>query len=425
VSGRFATSEVMLRAALRSQATGPLPYAMGLLPAAGVPHYFRRARGAVLEDVDGNRLIDLHNAWGSAILGHGAPEVAEAVGRALRDGVVALPTNLEARVAGRLLALRPWGQSVRLAKTGSDAIAVAIRLARAWTGRDLIAVSGYHGWHDAVAAALPAQRGVPEVLRSLCQCFDGAVPDSLAAVLAAQPDRVAAVVLEPARPWPPATEALNAIAALARRHGAVVVHDEIASGLCAPCLQPLGVEPPDVAVLGKGLANGLPLAAVAGSRAVVGATGPDLLLFSGSTHDAVALAAADAVLARLAEPEVAAALARADAVLRDALGGGIADGDLKGRLAVVGHPGAAVLQPKAALGVEAGALRLLLVQELLDRGLYCLGPMFASAALDGRALELAYAGIADSMAALSSAVRDGSVHERLQLAATDRIALRR
>jgi hypothetical protein len=83
------------------------------------------------------------------------------------------------------------------------------------------------------------------------------------------------------------------------------------------------------------------------------------------------------------------------------------------------------LQPKAALGVEAGALRLLLVQELLDRGLYCLGPMFASAALDGRALELAYAGIADSMAALSSAVRDGSVHERLQLAATDRIALRR
>ena len=164
MSGRFARSEAMLRAALGTQATGSLPYAMGLLPAAGVPHYFRSARGAVLEDVDGNRLIDLHNGWGSAILGHGAPEVAEAVARVLRDGVAALPTELEARVAERLLVLRPWSQTVRFAKTGSDAVAFAIRLARASTGRELVAVSGYHGWHDVVAAALPEQRGIPEAL---------------------------------------------------------------------------------------------------------------------------------------------------------------------------------------------------------------------------------------------------------------------
>jgi glutamate-1-semialdehyde 2,1-aminomutase len=194
----------MLRAALGTQATGPLPYAMGLLPAAGVPHYFRSAHGVVLEDVDGNRLTDLHNGWGSAILGHGAPEVAEAVGRVLRDGIAVLPTELEARVAERLVALRPWAESVRFAKTGSDAMAVAIRLARALTGRELVAVSGYHGWHDATAAALPGQRGVPEALRSLCLRFDGSDPDSLAPLLAT--NRVAAVVLEPARHWPRMSE---------------------------------------------------------------------------------------------------------------------------------------------------------------------------------------------------------------------------
>ena len=82
-----------------------------------------------MEDVDGNRLVDLHNAWGSVILGHGAPEVEEAVLRVLRDGGAALSTRYEASVTERLIALRGWSETVRFAKTGSDAIAVAIRLA--------------------------------------------------------------------------------------------------------------------------------------------------------------------------------------------------------------------------------------------------------------------------------------------------------
>src|SRR5215213_9849137 len=108
----------MLRAALRSQATGPLPYAIGLLPAAGVPHYFRGARGAVLEDVDGNRLIDLHNGWGSVILGHGAPEVAEAVGRALRSG--AFPRSCARSASASTAPSRTaWPRFWRRSPTGS------------------------------------------------------------------------------------------------------------------------------------------------------------------------------------------------------------------------------------------------------------------------------------------------------------------
>ena len=310
MTGRYVGSSAMLHDALRSHATGPLPYALGMLPSAGVPHYFRRARGAVLEDVDGNRLVDLRNAWGSVILGHGAPEVEEAVLRVLRDGVAALSTRYEDSVTERLIALRGWSKTVRFAKTGSDAIAVAIRLARAHTVRDLVAVSGYPGWHDAVAGAMSRQRGIPETVRRLCLSFDSSDPATFEALLARHPNRVAATILEPARPRPSGASKLNAIRRLALRHGVVVIHDEFTSGLRAPCLQLLGVEPADVAVLGKGIANGFPLAAVLGAGGVVGAAGPDLLLFSTSTHD-VSLAAAEAVLARIAEPEVAASLARA------------------------------------------------------------------------------------------------------------------
>lgn len=425
MTGRYAGSSAMLHDALRVHATGPLPFALGMLPLAGVPHYFRRAHGAVLEDADGNRLVDLHNAWGAVILGHGAPEVEEAVLRVLRDGVVALPTRYEAGVAERVIHLSRWGETVRFARTGSDGLAAAIRLARACTGRDLVAVSGYHGWHDSLAAAMPWQRGIPAAVRRVCLRFDSSDPGTLEALFARHTGRIAATVLEPARPWPPDAEKLNAVGTLARRHGAVVIHDEVASGLRAPPLRSLGIESPDVSVLGKGIANGLPLAAMLGARRVVGAVGPDLLLFSASTHDAATLAAAEAVLARLAEPKVAGLLANADAQLRSTLSLGIEEGRLLDRLQVAGHPGVIVVQPKPASVEDASAIRLLLVQELLARGIYCLGPIYVSAAHGDFELSTVRNGVRAAIDVLAHAIHARSVTAILQLARTDRIALRR
>src|SRR5262249_11879268 len=115
----FARSAAMLAEAVSRHAPGPIPYALGLLPANGVPHYFMRAKGVMLEAVDGNKLIGLHAGGGSVLLGHAAPEVTAAVTRILRDGLVGIPTHLESAVAERLVRLRPWARSVRFAKTGS------------------------------------------------------------------------------------------------------------------------------------------------------------------------------------------------------------------------------------------------------------------------------------------------------------------
>ena len=178
-------------------------------------------------------------------------------------------------------------------------------------------------------------------------------------------------------------------------------------------------------MLGKGLANGLPLAAAVWAAALsLEAAGPGLLLYSGSTHEAVSLAAAEAVLERLATPEVIASLAGAASALGDTLAIAIVDSGLDEQLVVAGYPGAVVPRPRPASSVNGEALRLLLVQELLARGIYCLGPMFASAALDGSVLETVRAGITGAFRVLAQAVRDGDVHRHMRLEPTDRIALR-
>jgi len=348
------------------------------------------------------------------------------VTRILRDGLVGVPTHLEGAVAERLLRLRPWARSVRFAKTGSEAVGLAVRLARAHTGREPVGVAGYHGWHDAVIAGVPGQRGIPEALRRLCHGFSAVDPESLAKLLGRHPQQFAAVILEPARPWPPETQVLEAIRRIAREHGALVIYDEITSGLRSPAVETFGAEPPDLTILGKAIGNGFPLAAVLGAHEVVGAAGPSLLSFSAATHDAASLAATQATLATMARPEVREALARSDAELRSHVAHTIERFGLADRLSVAGHPGLVTLEPRSALSVPMNALRLLLVQELLVRGIYCLGPIFPSRQHGGPMLDQVAQALDQVVGIISAAVHeDDHLHRMLHLAETERTILRR
>jgi len=421
----FARSAAMLAEATARHAPGPIPYALGLLPAAGVPHYFTRGQGAMLEDVDGNRLVDLHAGGGAVLLGHAAPEVTAAVTRILRDGLVGVPTRLEGAVAERLLSLRPWARSVRFAKTGSEAVSLAVRLARAHTGRELVAVAGYHGWHDAVIAGVPGQRGIPETLRRLCHGFSAVDPESLATLLGRHPQEFAAVILEPARPWPPERQALEAIREITREHQALLIYDEITSGLRSPPVETFSAEPPDLTILGKAIGNGFPLAAVLGAREVVGAAGPSLLSVSAATHDGASLAAAEATLDTIARPEVGKTLARSDAELRSQLSQSIQRFGLADHIGVVGHPGLVSLEPRRPLRVPRNTLRLLLVQELLRRGIYCLGPIFPSRQHAGPVLARAARALDEVVGIIGAAVVENDcLDQLLHLAEPERTLLR-
>jgi glutamate-1-semialdehyde aminotransferase len=258
----------------------------------GGPTHVVRAHGVTVEAADGRTFLDWTMALGAVSLGYGHPHVAEAAARAARDGAVGpLPPALEVTVAERLGAAYPGAEQARFFKTGAEAVAAAVRIARAATGRDGVVSCGYHGWLDGPTTGA----GVPADVAAHWRPVPFDEPAALEAEVAARPP--AAIVLEPVVVHEPSAAWLHAARATADRIGAVLVFDEVKTGFRLArggAAERYGVRP-DLGVLGKALANGFPLAAVVG-RADLMARLRQTWVSSTLATEFVALAAADAVL---------------------------------------------------------------------------------------------------------------------------------
>jgi glutamate-1-semialdehyde aminotransferase len=244
----------------------------GMFVEGAYPVFLERGRGCRVWDVDGNEYVDYILGLASITLGYAHPAVTEAVARQLERGsIFSLPHPLEVEVAERLTRVIPCAQMARFLKTGSEANAAAVRVARAATGRDVIAGCGYFGWHDWYAITTPRSKGVPKEWGNLIVPFTYNDLGSLEAALDAHHGRVAAVMMEPALLDAPAPGFLEGVKAAAHRHGALLIFDEIVTGFrwaVGGGQEYWGVEP-DLAVFGKGMANGLPLAAVVGHAEIM------------------------------------------------------------------------------------------------------------------------------------------------------------
>ena len=254
------------------------------------PGYYREARGCEIVDLDGNRYLDMATMGiGACLLGYNDPDVTAAVRSRLESGsMCTLNCPDEVELAELLLAIHPWAGQVRYARSGGEAMAVAVRIARASTGRDLVALCGYHGWHDWYLAAnrvpegqadplgghlLPglSPRGVPSQLAGTALTFTYNRLDQLAAIVDREGPRLAAVVMEPTRNVEPEPGFLAGVRELCQRAGAVLIFDEITVGwrLCRGGSHlTLGISP-DVAVFAKALGNGHPMAAIIGRADVM------------------------------------------------------------------------------------------------------------------------------------------------------------
>ena len=282
-------------------------------PADGVPSAMVRSAGCRVWDADGREYLDLVMALGAVALGYGHPAVTEAAVRAVRDGVVGpLPPVLEEELAAELARRIPWVEQTRFLKTGAEAMAAAVRLARAVTGREAVLGCGYHGWLDwcqgrtivgvpAGTRALYGELGAPRV---------GTADDHGAG------DTLAAVVFEPVILAPPDPEWLAVLREETARVGALLIADEIKTvGRLAPgggC-ERFGIRP-DLVVMAKAIANGFPLAAVGGRAEVMRAVGRTWISSTLAT-EWVSLAAARATLDVMAAENVPAHLARVGARL--------------------------------------------------------------------------------------------------------------
>lgn len=231
------------------------------------PLFLRRGKGSRVWDLDGNEFVDNTMGLAPVSLGYGDPDVDAAVRTQLEDGtILTQPHPLEAEMAELLAEVVPCAEMTRFAKAGSDVTSAAVRLSRLKTGRDLVAVGGYHGWHDWYIGSTTRDGGVPRAVKALTKTFAYNDIRSLDSVFRENPGQVACVVLEAVGVEEPRGGYLQEVQELCRRQGAVLVFDEVVTGfrMSLGGAQELYGVTPDLACFGKAMANGFPLSALCG-----------------------------------------------------------------------------------------------------------------------------------------------------------------
>ncbi len=397
------------------------------------PAYFAEARGCEVIDLDGRRYCDMTTSGiGSCLLGYADPDVTDAVVRRVQLGSMStLNSPEELELAELLLELHPWAEGARFCRSGGESMAVAVRIARAATGRDKIAFCGYHGWSDwYLAANLPAPAdtergkcdplaghllaglspvGVPSGLAGTALPFGYNRLDELERLVEQHGAQLAAVVMEPTRHTDPEPGFLEGVRDLANQCGAVFIFDEISVGwrmaLGGAHLR-YGVTP-DVAVFAKALGNGHPIGAIIGRGRVMQAAQQS---FISSTYwtEGVGPTAAVATIRKLRQVDAPAHTAR--------VGSRFAEGwrQLGRRHGVpsraTGHP--AIL----SLGFDhpnAAALGTLATTRMLDHGFLVGGSFYPSMAHELRHVDACLAGLDEVFVELAEAIRRDDVESRL------------
>ncbi len=263
----------------------------------GVPRFVSRAKGPYFWDAEDNRYIDLIMSWGPMIVGHANPEVVEAVQRAAETSFsYGAPTEGEIELAERICAIVPSIEQVRMVSSGTEATMSALRLARGYTGRDLIIKfeGCYHGHADSLLVKAgsglltfanstqnaPSSGGVPQdlVKHTLVLPYNDVA--AIEGVFKRQGDQIAAVILEPIAGnmnlIQPSKAFLSAIRSLTSKHGSVLIYDEVMTGFRvalggAQSLQ--GIDP-DLTCLGKVMGGGMPIAAFGGKKEIMSKLAP-------------------------------------------------------------------------------------------------------------------------------------------------------
>lgn len=344
-------------------------------PYGAAPLFIERGKGAHVWDVDGNEYLDFASGLLAISLGYCDPDVNEAVMEQLNLGsIFSLPHRLETEVAEQLIELIPCAEMVRFGKNGTDATSACIRLSRAVTCRERVAVCGYHGWQDWYIGSTTRHLGVPECVRELTHRFDYNDLASLQRLLKAHPGEFAAVILEPMNVAWPNPDFLPGLRQLCDAHGALLIFDETITGFRNHLggAQTLFGVTPDLAAFGKGMANGFPISAVVGRKKYMKRM--EDIFFSGTFGgDVIALAAAKAVIKKMRHYDIPACLTERGQFLLDGLNTILTDIKAPEWIKTAGHPTWCFLLISDSHNHSSWLLKSYLMQELCKRGILTLG----------------------------------------------------
>jgi len=384
---RFDNGRVLSRRAQRLIPGGAHTYAKGddQYPQQA-PAFIARGQGCHVWDLDGNEFIEYGMGLRAVTLGHAYGPVVEAATRQMHLGAnFVRPAPIEVECAERFIELVPTAEMVKFGKHGSDALDGAVRLARAHTGRDYIAICGDHPFFsvsDWFIGSTPMPAGIPQWVRSRTIKFSFNDLASVQALFDRHPDEIACVVLEPARLDEPAPGFLQSLKDLCHRNGALLIFDEMITGFRwhkSGAQHVYGITP-DLSSFGKAIANGFSLSALAGRREIMELGGYDhdrerVFLLS-TTHGAEthALAAGIATMIVYRDEDVIGHLYRQGRRLRDGVSAAAQAAGVSKQVECLGRDCAVLFTTRDQEGSPSQEFRALFLQEIIRRGV--LAPSF-------------------------------------------------
>jgi glutamate-1-semialdehyde 2,1-aminomutase len=331
-------------------------------------------------DADGNEFIEWGMGLRSVTLGHAYPPVVEAAQRAMLDGTNFIrPSLMELEAAEAFLDIIQGAEMVKFSKDGSSATSGAVRVSRAYTGRDLVAICANHPFFsvdDWFIGTTPMSAGIPDATRELTVTFRYNDLESVEQLFEHHADRLACLILEPEKYDPPLDGFLHKLRDLCDQHGTVLIFDEMITGFRWHLggAQAFHDVVPDLSAWGKALANGFSVSALAGRKEIMELGGllhdkERVFLLSG-THAAEThgLAAALATMKVYREEPVIETLWKQGQRLADGLARAIADQDLEEHIQLFGRPCCLVYGTKDAEGKPSQPFRTLFLQEIMKRG---------------------------------------------------------
>lgn len=390
------------------------------------PAYYQKAKGCQIWDLDGNNYLDMsYMGIGTNILGYSDNDVDKAVKEAIDKGNIStLNCPEEVELAELLCKLHNWAGMVRYARTGGEAVAIAVRIARAKAERDKILFCGYHGWHDWYLSAniandkaldghlLPglSPKGVPRGLKETAIPFEYNNEESFLQLLEKYQDSVGAVVMEPIRNFNPKKGFLETIRKKTKEQGIVLVFDEITAAwrlnLGGSHLN-FGVNP-DIALFGKAMSNGYPMAAVLGTREVMDVA-QETFISSTYWTERIGPTAALATIKKLEDENVPSHLVKAGEAVQKGWAEKAEKNGLDIELSGIMPLGHFSFKDKQPL-----VLKTLFTQAMLEKGFLATTGFYASFAHKDEHLNKYLCAVDESFAFIAKAVKEGNPGKHLK-----------
>ncbi|WP_338867917.1 aminotransferase class III-fold pyridoxal phosphate-dependent enzyme [Spirosoma sp. SC4-14] len=348
-------------------AKGPGQFIKGV-----APKYLDRGKGAHVWDVDGNEYLDFNAAIGPISLGYCYPAVDEAIRKQLEKGITfSLMSPLEVELSELIQEVIPNAEAVKISKTGADVCSAAIRVARAFTGRDKVFCCGYHGWHDWYIAVTSRNAGIPDAIQDMTYTFEYNDIDSIKAAL---DDTVAALILEPFIFEAPKPGFLEELADVCRQNGTLLIFDEMWTGfrIALGGAQEYFNVKPDLAVYSKACANGMPIALLTGRADVMELFNSEVFSYTTFGGEALSLAACIATIHELRKQNVPAYLNEKGGLLKDGYNQLATELGMSHLTKCIGYNCRSMVtfSPEAGNGLE---LKTLMQQEMIKRGVLWAG----------------------------------------------------